>query len=256
MSKKSDKSASRAAIRAERREAAIARDRQRQRMRLLLYAGIAAVAVAAILIVVNLRNDDEPTAVIDFEGIPTTGTTLGNPDAPVTLVEYADYQCPWCGVLAREDFPRIVDEYVRTGQVKIEFRAHPFLGTADLTSPDNESVQAAVAAACALDQGKFWEYNHALFEHQNGENDGAFSRANLNAIAEEVGLDMTTFNTCMDEQTHLDDVLATLDENRANGVTSTPTLEINGVRVGYTQDGFDRIKTQIDAALNGEAIPQ
>ena len=159
-------------------------------------------------------------------------------------------------MLARDDFPKIVDDYVRSGQVKIEFRAHPFLGTADLTSTDNESVQAAVAAACALDQGKFWEYSHALFEHQDGENQGAFSREKLNAIAEDVGLDMTTFNTCMDEQTHLDEVLATMDENRANGVASTPTLEINGVRVAYTQEGYDRIKTQIEAALNGEAIPQ
>lgn len=255
MSKKTDKASARAAIRAERREAAIARDQQRQRMRLLLYAGIAAVVVAAILIVVNLQNDDS-TNTIDFSGIPSDGRTLGSPDAPVTLVEYADYQCPWCGVMAREDFPKIVDTYVRTGKVKIEFRAHPFLGTTDLRSPDNESVQPAVAAACALDQGKFWEFNEALFQNQNGENEGGFAREKLDAIAKDVGLDTTTFSTCMDEQTHLEDVIATLEANQAAGVTSTPTIEINGVRVAYTREGFDRLKTQIDAALNGEVIPQ
>ena len=255
MSKTSDKATRRAELRAERREAAIARDRQRKRMRLLLYAGIAAVAVAAILIVLNLQDDDAPTT-IDFSGIPSTGTTLGNPDAPVTIVEYADYQCPWCGVLAREDFPRIVDTYVRNGQVKIEFRAHPFLGGTDLRSPDNESVQAAVAAACALDQGRFWEYNEALFNLQDGENNGTFARANLDMAAEEVGLDMAQFTTCMDDQTHLDEVIAALEANQAEGVTSTPTITINGVQVAYTREGFDRLKTQIDAALNGEAIPQ
>lgn len=256
MSKKTDNASARATLRAERREAAIARDRQRKRMRLLLYAGIAAIVVAALLIVVNLQDDDGSTTTIDFSGIPTDGTTLGTPDAPVTIVEYADYQCPWCGVMARDDFPKIVEDYVRNGQVKIEFRAHPFLGTVDLRSPENESVQPAVAAACALDQDKFWEYNEALFHHQDGENEGAFARDNLDSIAEDVGLDMTTFATCMDEQTHLEDVIATLEANQAAGVTSTPTIEINGVRVAYTRDGFDRLKTQIDAALNGEAIPQ
>ena len=121
---------------------------------------------------------------------------------------------------------------------------------------DNESVQAAVAAECANDQEMFWEYNHALFENQEGENGGGFSRERLNEIAEGVGLDVAAWESCMDNQTHLESVIAGLETNQANGITSTPTIEINGVRVAYTTEGYDRLRTQIDAALNGEAIPQ
>jgi protein-disulfide isomerase len=225
-------------------------------MRLLALASLAALAVATLLIIVNRPDENSSFPDFDLAGIPQTGMTLGSPDAPVTIVEYADYQCPWCGVFAREDLPQIVEDYVRSGQVRIEFKAHPFLGTAELTSPDNESVQAAVAASCANDQGRFWDYNHALFEHQDGENDGAFSRDRLEQIADDAGLDIDTWNLCMEDQTHLDDVIAGLEANQALGVTSTPTIEINGVRVAYTVDGYDRLRTQIDAALNGEAIPQ
>jgi protein-disulfide isomerase len=253
---KQSRSTERAARRDRRREEAIAREQQQKRLRLLAFAGLAALAVAALLIFVNMEDDSSTSRALNIAGIPQNGMTLGSPDAPVTIVEYADYQCPWCGVFAREDMPQIIDDYVRSGQVQIEFRAHPFLGTAELTSPDNESVQAAVAASCANDQGMFWEYNHGLFENQDGENDGGFSRGRLGEIAEESGLDVEAWNTCMDDQTHLDEVLAGLEANQADGVTSTPTIEINGVRVAYTADGYDRLRTQIDAALDGEAIPQ
>jgi protein-disulfide isomerase len=253
---KQSRSKDRSARRDQRREEAIARDKKQKRMRLLAFAGLAALVVAALLIIVNMGDDSSTSQPLDIADIPQDGMTLGSPDAPVTIVEYADYQCPWCGVFAREDLPQIIDDYVRSGRVQIEFRAHPFLGTSELTSPDNESVQSAVAASCANDQGMFWEYSHALFENQDGENNGGFSRERLREIAEESGLDVDAWNSCMDDQTHLDEVIAGLEANQANGVTSTPTIDINGVRVAYTADGYDRLRTQIDAALNGEAIPQ
>ena len=246
----------RSARRDQRREQAIVREQKQKRMRLLAIAGVAALAVVALLIFVNMEDDSSTSQPLDIAGIPQDGMTLGSPDAPVTIVEYADYQCPWCGVFAREDLPQIIDDYVRAGQVQFEFRDHPFLGTSELTSPDNESVQAAVAASCANDQSMFWEYNHALFENQDGENNGGFSQERLREIAEESDLDVEAWNGCMDDQTHLTEVVAGLEANQANGVTSTPTIEINGVRVAYTADGYERLRTQIDAALNGEAIPQ
>lgn len=245
----------RADLRAARREAAIARDQRQKRLRLLAIAGAAAILVAGLLIFQNLR-DDEPVSEIDFASIPQNGQILGNPDAPVTIVEYADYQCSWCGRLAINDLPHIVDDFVRSGQVAIEFRAHPFMGDVELTSPDNESVQATVAASCADDQGKFWEYSHTLFTHQDGVNDGAFSRENLRGIAEETDLDLTEFDSCMESQTHLQPVLDQLAANQETGVNSTPTIIINGVTVGYTPRGYDLLKEQIEAALNGEVIPQ
>jgi protein-disulfide isomerase len=175
---------------AQRKQAAIAAAKRRQRNRLLIYAGLAAVAVAAVLIFVNLPdNGDDEDVVIDYASIPQEGAVLGSADAPVTLVEYADFQCPACGLFARESLPHVIQDFVVSGQVNYEFRAYPFLGGNDLTTPGNESVEAAIAVQCARDQGKYWEFNHQLFEEQDGENDGAFSNENLKRMAGELGLD-------------------------------------------------------------------
>lgn len=245
----------RAARRAQRKEAAIAASKRRRRNHLLLYAGLAAVAVAAILIVVNLPDDDGDSIDIDYASIPQQGAVLGNPDAPVTFVEYADYQCPACGQFATDALPHLIQDFVVPGQVNYEFRAYPFLGGTDLTTPGNESVEAAIAAECARDQGQFWEFNHKLFENQDGENDGAFSNENLKRMAGELGLEQTTFDSCLDSGKHRQTVIDGYNSAQANGINSTPTLIINGVRVAYTNQGYDLLKRQIEAALNGEAIP-
>ncbi len=220
-----------------------------------MYAGLAAVAVAAILIVVNLPDDDDDAIEIDYAAIPQQGAILGNPDAQVTLVEYADYQCPACGHFATQTLPHVIQDFVVPGQVNVEFRAYPFLGGGDLTTPGNESVEAAIAAECARDQGQFWEFNHTLFENQDGENDGAFSNENLKRFAGDLGLDQATFDSCLDLGEHRQTVIDGFNAAQAEGINSTPTLFINGFQIAYTNQGYDLLKRQIEAALNGEAIP-
>jgi protein-disulfide isomerase len=253
MSQKPNKPSS-ADRRAARRQAAIQRKARERRQRFMIIGAVAAVAVVALLIFVN-RPSDTDVPEIDYASIPSSETVLGNSAATVQIVEYADYQCPFCADFALDVAPLLIDDFVSTGQATFEFRVFPFLGDADLTSPDNESVQAAEASYCAMDQGKYWEYNHALFEHHDGENEGAYANDNLKRFAEELGLDTAAFNECLDSGAHQDRVLAEYNAYQAEGISSTPTIFINGQAVPYTTQGYDLLKRQIEAAIAGEAIP-
>ena len=117
------------------------------------------------------------------------GEAIGPADAPVVLEVYADYQCPWCGKFARETLPGLVRTYVAAGQLRIEERAIAFLGKATR----DESLDAAAAAACAAPFGKYWTFADYLVWNQSGENQGAFSRDRLAAMAERVGLEPDAF---------------------------------------------------------------
>lgn len=111
-----------------------------------------------------------------------TGTNPleGKPDAPVKLVEFADYQCPYCGMFKNQIESRLKLEYIDTGKASFDFRDFAFLG--------RESFDAALAARCAGGQGKFWPYHDKIFENQNGENQGVFSLENLKRFAIDLGL--------------------------------------------------------------------
>ncbi len=99
-----------------------------------------------------------------LRGVPQDGIVLGHPDAPVTVVEFADLQCPYCAHWARDAFPTIVDDFVRTGRVRIVFRGLTFLG------PDSDT--ALRAALAAGEQDRLWDVVHALFARQGAENTG------------------------------------------------------------------------------------
>lgn len=227
---------------------------QGKRKKLLLLSGVLAIAliVAVGLIVLSQRGDGTggglPALVAASPldaSIPNDGRTLGNPDAPVTIVEWADYQCPFCKAFGDNILPSVIDDYVKTGKVKIEFRDMPFL---DDRSGSGESDKAAEAAACAIDQGKFWQMHDTIFANQHGENEGAFSDDRLRSMAGLAGLDTGQFNACFDARTHQNDVQASQTEGQQAGVTSTPTLFINGQKVDYTGN-YDDLKADIEAAL-------
>jgi protein-disulfide isomerase len=99
-----------------------------------------------------------------FRGIPQAGITLGSPKAPVTLVEFADLQCPYCADWARDALPTIVQQYVRTGRVRLVFRGLSFIG--------EQSDTALRAALAAGEQDRLWDILHGLFLHQGAENSG------------------------------------------------------------------------------------
>lgn len=163
-----------------------------------------------------------PTELVD----PTNPRALGPAGAPVTIEVWSDFQCPACGFFAKSIEPDLIEEYVRTGDVRLVYRDRAFLDGGD---PNGESQQSAAAARCSGDQGKFWPYHDYLMENQDGENEGAFNRETLDQIATAVGLDMNAYGSCMDGDTSLQAVADETALGAAAGVTSTPTLAINGV---------------------------
>ena len=176
--------------------------------------GIVAMMVALTLIVlVGL-----PAAATDRA--KAVGNALGDATAPVKVEVYADFQCPACGQFDRTTLREISDKYVQSGKVQVLFNHYAFIG--------NESTRAAEASECANDQGKFWEYADTLFNNQAGENQGAFSDTNLQKFAQQLGLDMDKYNTCMQDRPHLSKIQSSTQNGSARGVNSTPTVFING----------------------------
>jgi protein-disulfide isomerase len=198
--------------------------------------GIVAVMVAlALIVLVGLPAAATNTA-------KANGNSLGDANAPVTVEVYADFQCPICGQFDRGTLKQIEDKYVKTGKVRIVFNHFAFFG-ADTNGDKSESIRAAEASECANAQGKFWEYADTLFNNQSGENQGAFSDANLEKFAQKVGLDMTQYKTCMDQDTYLGRVHSSTQNGTQRGVDSTPTVFVNGqmVRGAISLASFESI---------------
>jgi protein-disulfide isomerase len=218
----------------------------RRRRRWVLGGAVgAALAIAFTLIIIN-QPDGGSNALPAVEaaapgeaGIPTSHRTIGDPSAPVTVVEWGDYQCPYCGVFSRDVQPHLIQEYVSTGQVRFEYRDLAFLG--------EESNRAAEAAACAGDQDAFWRYHDTLFANQHGENQGAFSRERLEAMARQLNLDMGEFTQCLENKKHEDRVNAMRQEAQDLGITATPTLVVNGRVISF--GGYEDLKAAIEAEL-------
>jgi protein-disulfide isomerase len=115
-----------------------------------------------------------------LDPVSSSDFVLGNQTAPITIVLYVDFQCPFCGKFFKETEQTALANYIKNGKVKLVSRDFAFLGS--------ESQKSAEAARCAGDQGKFWEYHDYLFNHQNGENKGNFSSLNLKTYAKALGL--------------------------------------------------------------------
>lgn len=146
---------------------------------------------------------------------------VGEPDAPVVLIEYSDFQCPYCGRFARETKPELVRTYVDEGVLRIEWRNFPIFGA--------ESDQAARAAWAAGQQGRFWEFHDVAFAEPRERNSGDFAEDALVAMAEEAGVaDLARFRGDMDSDAASTAVARDSEEGFALGVTSTPAFLING----------------------------
>jgi protein-disulfide isomerase len=202
-----------------------------QRAKNLVLLGILLVAgaLAAVLIAVSVTggDDEATTGVVHgaeatealFDGIPQRGNVLGKPKAPVTIVEYADFQCPFCAQFARDTLPAIVDEYVRPGKVRIVFQGIAILGPDSLTA-----LQAAVSAGM---QNRLWNYGELLFHNQGEENSGWVTDDLLRQLGASVaGLDV---DVMMDGRSS-DEVAAAISRAEAAaqvaGVSATPSFGI------------------------------
>lgn len=215
----------------------------------MIVGGVAAVAIiaVAVLIIVNNRGSDSTSNLPAVQAvappdasIPTSGLTIGDPNAPVKLTEYGDYQCPFCAQFNQQTMPQLLDQYIATGKVQLTFVPFSFLG--------DESTAAAEAALCADDQGKFWAMHETIYGNHNGENIGNLSKDRLKQMAEKSGLDMDQYNSCVDARTHKGDVQNYNATARQAGIASTPSFVINnGQPFGFST--WDDFKAEIDAAL-------
>jgi len=229
-------------------------DRQPARRTWVLWLGLggvlvlfcaAAFTVALILGGPQFMEKYLPDSILPADELTrdtTEKNTMGDPNAPVHIVEYVDFQCPFCLRFWQETEPQLIEEYVNTGQVYFEVRSYAFLGP--------ESLWAAEAAYCAGDQDQFWEFHDTLFANWTGENVGDFTHEKLIQYAESIGLEMDEFEECLSEEKHRETVEQDKVEAEADGVDATPTFIINGTRVEGAQP-FDVFKHIIEEILNG-----
>jgi len=200
-------------------------------------AGVIAVVAVAAIVWYGSAAADTPGAAAP------TGSQLtrvrGLATAPVTIEEYADFQCPACGQFARTTEAQLLRTYVADGSVKIVFHHFAFLGM--------ESHWAAEAAECAGHEGRFWDVHDRLYESQAGENRGAFSKTNLKKIGADLGLG-AGFAACVDSGRYAQAVRDATEQGTARGVRATPTLFIDGKKIEGAVS-FEQLKVLIDAAL-------
>jgi protein-disulfide isomerase len=172
---------------------------------------------------------------------PVKVTTTGRPargpaNAKVTMVEFVDYQCPFCGALERDTMPSIVRNY--GDRVRIVSRQFPL-------SIHPHAMAAAITMECAYRQGRFWQLHDALFHHQD-----ELDAAGLDRQAKEAGLDLGALRTCRRSAATTRAIEKDVADGRAAGVTGTPTVFVNGKAISGAQP-YSQFKTALDAALKG-----
>jgi protein-disulfide isomerase len=231
---------------AERAEAAAVARRART-LRLVIAAGVAALVVAVAAIASSSGGKPAPrTATADlFGGIPERNGVLGDPDAPLTVTEYVDLQCPVCAATARDTLPALVRDYVRAGKVKLDARTLHFIG------PDSE--RAARVAAGAARQGRLWPFLEAFYAAQGQENSGYVTDEFLRRVAATAGVDadaaLAAANGAAAQQ-RLD--RASADAQRL-GIEATPTFTVaRGDGAPHVLAGGAHDEQSLAAALDAE----
>ena len=196
-------------------------------------AVVAAVAAVALVVALLTGGDEEspqPAADRSSASTPTPSASepageqdpmsLGDPDAPVVMHAYSEFQCPFCGRFARETQPTLVDEYVDAGVLRIEHRDFPYLGP--------ESLTAAQAGRAAAAQGAFWEFHDWMFEHQEPPNSGRLDREFFLRVARHLDLDEQRFTEDMYSEQTMEAIRTDFDAGQQAGVTGTPGFVVNG----------------------------
>jgi len=221
----------------------------RQRLILFLLIGGTALVILAMAVGPSIRDATAPigeiTQITPQPRPMADGRNMGDPDAPILMEVYSDFQRSSCKIFANQVEPLVVDQYVATGQVYLIYRQYPFLDRGT-----NESKQSANASMCAAEQGRFWDYHDMLFANLVGTNKGSFTDRRLLAFAEELDLDMGAFRTCFRENSFQDQITADLNAGQQLGVTGTPSIFVNGTQITPGKvPNFDQLVEAFDAVL-------
>jgi protein-disulfide isomerase len=207
------------------------------------WIALGVVAVIGIGTLSWLANKPKAAPVAFDPNLKAKGYLMGNPAAPVEVIEFADFECPSCGQYATLTEPDVRTRLVNTGKVRIKYLDFPL-------SMHKNTWDASLAASCANEQGKFWEMHDLIFANQDKWNGEATSkpRKPLGAIAQGLGLDMTKYEACMDAETHRGQIQANLAEGERRGINQTPSFVIGG-QLYPGALGFDAINKIIETEL-------
>ncbi|MCX7608323.1 MAG: DsbA family protein [Anaerolineales bacterium] len=212
------------------------RERFLNRLMVILFVALGALLIAFALIfpTINYVRQQAQKTVLPIETLASStsveviksGKTMGDPNAPVRIEVWEDFQCPGCVYYSTKIEPLLIEKYIATGKVYYTYNFFLILGN----TPDSESFKAASASMCALEQERFWDYHDLLFLNWMGENVGAFSDERLILMAESLSLDMQAFKECYQSNKYASVILEETQKARQLGLTSTPTILINGRR--------------------------
>jgi len=222
---------------------------------------IGAIIVIAVLIVGAFAYYElKPVAAVQTADARTrpnvNRNSTGDPKAPVKLVEFSDFQCPYCKQFWTTTEAQVISSYVTTGKVFYTYRSAGNWVSGNIGDGGVESQNSAMAAYCAADQNKFWQMHDALFTNVLGEDAGSFTNRRLQGIAQNIGLDMNAFNSCYNSQKYLDQVNQDFKDAQTSGIQGTPwfvlTYTVNGQTQTSSIDGaqpFSVFQQDIDKAL-------
>jgi protein-disulfide isomerase len=195
-----------------------------------------AVAAAVAALPDSAAADPTPDPNRRYDVTDAGNPSMGPADAPVTIIEFADFNCGYCKSFFEQTLHPLLDAY--EGQVRFVFRDYPILGAA--------SVQASLAAECADDQGQFWAFHDRVYSEQN------LTRDNFLLYATDLGLDVDTFTTCLDEATHQDEIESDYRAGVDLGVGGTPTFFING-KILVGAQPYASFAAVVESELNSAA---
>jgi len=174
----------------------------------------------------------------------------GEQNAPITIVEFSDFQCPFCARFQTQTLPLILEQYVDTGKVKFVFRDFP------IQSSHPNAMFAAVAAECANEQDKYWQFHDELFGNQEVWNKMAFTNATkvFKEFAIRLDLNQEQYNSCLDSGKYIGEINNDLNDGRKYGITGTPGFFIGNEKIGFIKvngaQPFEVFKSVIDSQLN------
>jgi len=214
-------------------------------------AGIAIVSIISAFMAVNIMDTSpelqfeenspsltprptqqptQPPGPQIIQGLLDDDPVKGNPDATVTIVEFSDFQCPFCQRFHQTTLPLILENYVDTGKVKFVYRDYPIQGL-----HPNGAIPTALAAECADEQGMFWQYHDKLFQTQKNWERLATADVviELKTFAVELGLDANQFNDCLNSGKYLNEINNDLQDGTSYGITGTPGFFIGNDEMGY-----------------------
>jgi protein-disulfide isomerase len=230
------------------------RKQGRNRFLVILLVTVGALLITFVLILSDLKSSDVSNIIqitpISL-AVPVKNTSIGNPNAPVKMDVWEDFQCSGCLSYTKNIEPQVFQTYIETGKVFYTFHVYPFID-----GGQGESHDAANAAMCAAAQERFWDYQAIIFANWIGENAGSFTKSRLVLFAQNIGLEMTAFKKCFQENTYAAQIQQDIDAGALLGVPPTPGIFVNGRNVVSSAGqnyipSFDDISSTIDAALSG-----